>query len=411
MPKIVPYKAVRPKKGKVDLIVSKSLDKYSKDEIKKTLETNPFSFLQVLLPDYKKKYNVSRKNRYSKIKNRYIEFKKKKYLIQDEEPSFYIYKIVAKNHTFCGILAGASTDDYKNNVIRKHESTIQAREVLFKNHLKAVRFNAEPVLLTYPNNKKINGIVNEVIKTDPEYTFKIENDGIHYLWKLSANKELSQIQNQFAKIKTLYIADGHHRCASSYLLAENLKSENPNHTNKEAYNYFMAYLIPESNLKTFEFNRLIKDLNGLNNEKLLDKISYHFHIQNKSKTPYKPLKKYEFSMYLDGFFYSLVLRKSTYKFTDELSKLDAQILYMTILQPILNIKDLKNNARIEYEHGKNNICEMKKMVDENKYAVAFGLVPATIEEIKKIVDKDLLMPPKSTYIEPKLLSALTIYEL
>ena len=411
MPKVIPYKAIRPIKEKVNLIVSKSLDNYSKNQLKNILEENPISFLHILKSGYKKKQNVSTKKRYLSVLERYKNFKEQGYFIQDNKPSFYIYKIITKNYTFCGIFAGVSTDDYKNNAIKKHENTIHSRKTLFKKYLKTVRFNAEPVLLTYPDNTIINSIINEVTSEEPEYKFIIDEKVTHHLWKLSANEKIVQIQNEFAKIKALYIADGHHRCASSYLLAESLKAENSNHTGNEAYNYFMAYLIPESNLKIFEFNRLVKDLNGLSNEDFLSEVSQHFHIQNKGSKLFKPSKKHEFSMYLNGSFYSLTLNGSIYKFTDELSKLDVQILYLTILNPILKIKNLKNNTRIEYGHGKNNINEMKKLVDKRKFAVAFGLFPIEVEEIKKIADKDLQMPPKSTYIEPKLLSALTIYEL
>ena len=211
-------------------------------------------------------------------------------------------------------------------------------------------------------------------------------------------------------MKAVYIADGHHRTASSYLLAKELKAQNKNHTGNEAYNYFMSYLIPESDLQIYEFNRLIKDLNGLTKEEFLIQLNENFRIQNRGLQLYKPTKKHHFSMYLDGEFYSLYLRKTSFKIEDALTDLDAQLLYTTVLKPILGINDLRNDRRISYSHGRNDIFQVKQHVDDGDFKVAFGMVPATIEQVKRIADEGLKMPPKSTYIEPKLRSGLTIYE-
>ena len=218
------------------------------------------------------------------------------------------------------------------------------------------------------------------------------------------------VKRAFETIDTLYIADGHHRSASSYLLSKDLKFQNKSHSGEEAYNYFMSYLIPESHLKIYEFNRLIKDLNGLTKEAFLIELDTMYRIENRGIELYKPNKKHHFSMYLDGEFYSLYLRKSNYTFNSSLDALDTQILYKTILEPLLGISDLRNDTRIDYSYGRNDLVNIKSKVDKGEFIIGFGLVPITVNEIKAIADDGLTMPPKSTYIEPKLRSGVTIYE-
>ncbi|MFI2742820.1 DUF1015 domain-containing protein [Zhouia sp. PK063] len=410
MAKIKPFKAVRPSRDKVGLVVTRSYEDYSEAEREASLSFNPFSFLHIVNPGYKFHQEVSGPQRFQLVYNRYIEFKEDQIFIQDEKPSFYIYKMVARNHEFCGIFGGASTDDYRKDVIKKHEDTLEHKEVLFKDYLKTVGFNAEPVLLTYPDNALIEKVVNRYTKTPPEYEFATKDRNIHFLWKIDNEDDVATLQQEFKNIGNLYIADGHHRSASSNLLAEELKAENAKHTGEEPYNYFMSYLIPESNLKIYEFNRLVKDLNGLSKEAFLIHLDKYFKIENNSQEAIKPSKKHQFTMYLDGDFYSLHLRKTVYQFTNSLSELDAQILYKTVLEPILNISDLRNDHRIAYGYGKHNIIKMKDLVDDGIYEVGFSLLPVTIKEMKKIADDGLQMPPKSTYIEPKMRSGLTIYE-
>ena len=227
---------------------------------------------------------------------------------------------------------------------------------------------------------------------------------------MSKQEDIDVIKKAFSKIDGLYIADGHHRSASSTLLCDDLKKENKNHTGQESYNYFMSFLIAEEELKIHEFNRLIKDLNGLSKETFLIKLDELFRIENRGQMPYKPTKKHHFSMYLDGEFYSLYLREMDANFKTSLDSLDAQILYKTILNPILGIKDLRKDTRISYSSGKKDFIYSKSVVDTGEFKVAFGMLPATIDQIKNIADEGLTMPPKSTYIEPKLRSGVAIYE-
>ncbi|MFH6770128.1 DUF1015 domain-containing protein [Gaetbulibacter aquiaggeris] len=411
MAKVLPFKAVRPTRDKVSLVASRSYQSYTQAELEARLDYNPFSFLQVVNPGYRYHKTISGKERYHLVKNRYLEFKEDSVFIQDNNPSYYVYKIVNREgNTFSGIIAATSTEDYELDVIKKHEDTIEFRENIFKDYLKTVGFNAEPVLLTYPDNPIIDSVILETQKERAEFEFTTTYRDTHYLWILNDKKIIDMVKRTFEAIDTIYIADGHHRSASSCLLSKELKSQNKTHSGKEAYNYFMSYLIPESHLKIYEFNRLIKDLNGLTKEAFLIELDTMFRIENRGIELYKPNKKHHFSMYLAGEFYSLYLRKSNYTFNNSLDALDTQILYKTILEPLLGISDLRNDTRIDYSYGKNDLVNIKSKVDRGEFIVGFGLVPITVNEIKAIADDGLTMPPKSTYIEPKLRSGVTIYE-
>ncbi|MBQ4821155.1 DUF1015 domain-containing protein [Aquimarina sp. MMG016] len=411
MAKIHPFKAVRPTRDKVSLVASRSYQSYTPAERDSRMDYNPYSFLHIVNPGYKYQKEISGEDRYKLVRNRYLEFKEDEIFKQDETACYYVYKIVNREQeSFCGIIAAASAEDYENDIIKKHEDTLQHRETTFKEYLKTVGFNAEPVLLTYPDNKNLTEIIAEITEERSEYEFTTTYRDTHYLWKVKDQKVIDQIQKEFSNIETIYIADGHHRSSSSYLLTKDLQKNNPDHKGTEAYNFFMSYLIPESDLRIYEFNRLIKDLNGLTKEEFLIRLDEWFRIENRGIEVYKPSKPHHFSMYLDGEFYSLYLRKTIYEFTDALEELDAQILYKTVLKPILNINNVRTDTRIEYSHGKNDIVFVKSKIDSKEYQVGFGLFPASVEQMKKIADQGLKMPPKSTYIEPKLRSGVTIYE-
>lgn len=411
MATIKPFKAIRPVQDKVTFVASRSYEEYSKKELKSILNYNPFSFLHIINPGFKFDEEVSGTERFKLVHNRFLEFLEDNILMKDANDSFYIYQIEKNNFKCCGLLCSTSVEDYQNDVIKKHEETIHRREELFANYLKTVEFNAEPVLMTYANAGKIDEIIQKETKNIPEYNFTATDKTTHRLWAISDKKTIKILQEEFYKVDAFYIADGHHRSASSSLLSQISQENNPRHTGHEPYNFFMSYLIPESEIKIYEFNRMIQDLNGLSKGEFLIRLDEFYRIENRGHTLYKPTKKHHFSMYLDGEFYSLYLRKKTYRFTDVLSELDTQILLKTVLEPILGIVDLRNDKRIQYGYGKQNSIKMKNEIDEGDFVVGFGLVPIAINEIKAIADAGLVMPPKSTYIEPKLRSGLTIYEL
>ena len=409
MATVKPFKAIRPAKDKVSFVVSRSYEDYAPDELKSILKFNPFSFLHIINPGFKFAKKIRGAERFKLVRNRYLEFLEDAIFIKDSTPSFYLYEVKKKNFSALGLFCATSVADYQNNTIKKHENTIEKREKLFADYLETVGFNAEPVLMTYPENSRINSIILSEVAKIPEYEFTTPDKVQHRLWCISDSATIASIEKEFLKTEFLYIADGHHRSASSNLLAENL-NKGEGHSGSEPYNFFMSYLIPESEIKIYEFTRLVKDLNGLTKEDLLMQLDALYRIQKMDDGVYKPTKKHHFSMYLDGDFYSLYLRKKVYEFTDPLSELDTQILFKTILEPILGISDLRNDKRISYGHGKMNLINMKDRIDKGEFQVGFSMLPITIDEIKAIADAGLVMPPKSTYIEPKLRSGLTIYE-
>lgn len=408
---VKPFKAVRPKRDKAAMVSSKSYEVYTPEMLNTKLAFNPYTFLHVINPGYKyHKQDISGELRFKLVHNRYLEFKEDEIFTQDKLPAFYIYQKITSTNSFCGIISATSVEDYHNNIIKKHEGTLKKRELLFENYLKNTGFNAEPVLLTYPDNDEITSIIKKYKAQRAEYEFSTTDKDFHLLWVVNDENDVEKIIAAFKEIETLYIADGHHRSTSSCLLAERLAKENPNHTGEEDYNFFMSYLLPESELSIYEFNRFIKDLNGLTADEFLIELDTFFRIENRHQELYKPKEKHHFSMYLNGEFYSLYLRKSNYNFTDALSKLDAQILYSTVLKPILGIEDIRNDSKIVYSQDKSDSLELKTKVDSGDFKVSFGMLPTTINELKEIVDAGLLMPPKTTYIEPKLRSGLTMYE-
>lgn len=408
MAKITPFKAIRPTPDKVGLITCRNYDDYSAAELASWLDFNPYSFLHVLNPAFVHSQKITLDKRFKAVANKYQDFKNDGVLFEDENPSFFIYEIKTKNQSFTGIIAGTSIEDYKNNVIKKHEDTLQYRVELFKDYLNQTGFNTEPVLITYPDNETIERFILDKKKEQFVYHFATTNKEIHTLWKVNTEQDILLLENQFKNIPELYIADGHHRSASAELLFDENK-----HLGNENLNYFMSFLIAESNVKIYEFNRIIRDLNGNSVEDFLVKLAEHFIIKPKHQELWKPEDKFEFGMYLDGNFYALFYKISD---TNEqqnsiLSNLDAQILYEKVLQPILGIDDLRNDERIEYIPGKQSISTIKELVDEGEFEVGFILFPSDISEIKNLADNNLIMPPKSTYIEPKFRSGLVVYEL
>ena len=406
MAKIKPFKAVRPVADKVALVTCRTYDDYSSAELAAWLDFNPYSFLHVIHPAYANAQKVSLEKRFKAVANKYQDFKHDQILIEEEHPVFYLYEIQSKGQNFTGIIAGTSVKDYQDNVIKKHEDTLQYRVELFKDYLHQTNFNTEPVLITYPDSVEINTFIALRKKSKPVYEYSTTNKEKHTLWKIDTQSEIDWLQEHFEKIPNLYIADGHHRSASAELLYEQDK-----HLGNENLNYFMSFLIAESNVKIYEFNRLIRDLNGLNKEEFIKKLSENFIIKAKDQEIWKPQNKFEFGMYLDGSFYALFYKHENHIATSVLDNLDAQILYDKVLFPILGIEDLRNDERIDYIPGKQSISVIKDLIDEGEFEVGFMLYPSDINEIKALADNNLIMPPKSTYIEPKFRSGLVVYEL
>ncbi|PKH68428.1 DUF1015 domain-containing protein [Flavobacterium sp. ALD4] len=406
MARIIPFKAVRPTRDKVSFVSCRSYEEYVTAELAAQLDFNPLSFLHILKPAYTNQESVSFEKRYRQVNQKYQDFKAEKILVKDTIPAIYIHKIITKKHSFTGIIVGTSIDDYHNNNIKKHEETIAFRVNLLKDYMKYSAFNTEPVLMTYPDNKMIENWIFNRTRNLADFEFSTTKKEINYLWKIDDALEINWIQNVFEKINTLHIADGHHRSAAAALLSE--ENENPENTAKD---YLLSYLISENNVRVYEFNRLVKDLNGFEKETFIKELSKNFILENLKQQPFQPAEKHQFGMYLDNEFYSLLLRKEKLVFKSALESLDTQILYETVLSPLLAIKDLRDDERIEYVSGKQSILELKQIIDEGEFEVGFILFPSNINEIKALADADLIMPPKSTYIEPKFRSGIVIYEL
>ena len=402
MAHIKPFCAIRPN-PKIELqFCSKPFQLYSKKELKSTLENCPNSFLQIIKSNIDKTSKNSNKKRFEDVKTAYQNFKDKNLLQKDQDKGFYIQEIEINAHKFTGITAVASVEDYKKGRIKRHENTLESRETIFKNYLKTTRFNAEPVLLTYKNTAALSELIEDVKKCPETSALKFSENETLKLWQVTNKELIDQIIKGFENIDALYIADGHHRSASSVMLSE----EEPK---KAETNYFMAFLIPEHELIVQEYNRVVTDLNGLSVSSFLKKIKLNF-----DSTPHKTYagskKGKGFCMYLDGHFYSVSLRKEFVKLQAPLHQLDSYVLQEHILKPILGIENVRTDSRLQYAHKSDQMKWIKKQIDNKTYAVGFGLNPVLIDQLKSIADNSLVMPPKSTYIYPKLRSGTTIYE-
>ena len=396
-----PFKAIRPERDKANLVASRSYLTYSDETIREKLDNNPFTFLHIINPDYTNDEKASGINKFKLIKKKFKQFICDGILKKDNTASYYIYQKKNEHKTFTGIIGASSVDDYLNNKIKKHEQTIAKREKMFRDYLDETGFNAEPVLLAHEPSDEIKGILEKHTSKRSEYEFSTTNKSLHKLWVVDDEYDIETITNAFKEIDNIYIADGHHRCASSALLTKN--------KNSESSSYFMSYLIDESQLNILNFNRLVKHLNGLNASEFLDEIKKTYRVAYKNENCYSPTLKDEISMYLDGKWYSLIAKQQKYSSTT--ASLDPSILFNNILKPLLNIVDERTDKNISFLDGKTPLSVIKDKVDINEYVAGFILKPISIDSIKKVADNHEIMPPKSTYLEPKLRSGLTIYPI
>ena len=411
MADIRPFKAVRPTRDKVSLVASRSYLSYSEETLIEKLEHNPYTFLHIINPDYSdKQTEVKGKAKYPLVKNKFNEFKAEGVFIEDEKPTLYLYQQQKGKAFFTGIICASSVDNYLNGDVKIHEQTIARRQEMFKDYLNITGFNAEPVLLTYPDQNGVNDVLEPYIKSRPEYEFTTTNRSIHKLWLIQDENDIQKIQNIFAKVDALYIADGHHRSASSALLCQNRREENPNYTGRESFNYCMSCLIPESQLRILDFNRIVKDLNGLSTKEFITCISETYKVERKEDS-FIPKKKDEIGMYIKENWYSLTAKDSTFDRSHCVKKLDPSILSNNILSPILGIHDLRTDKRLSFIDGTLGKKALESAVDSGDYAVAFLLKAIGVQQLKEVADAKESMPPKSTYIEPKLRSGLLIYSI
>lgn len=404
MPKVIPFKACRPTRDKAGLVASRSFIEYSEEDLSEKLINNPYTFLHVIYPDFGTPgwHDQSQEYRFSRVRKAYEDFLDQNFLKRDEEASFYVYRQLKDGYSYTGIIGGVSTQDYDEGRVKVHEHTITAREEMFKEYLKHTSINAEPVLLAYPNVDTIDALLEEITNERADFEFTTTDRATHYLWPITNPNHIDLIQQKFAEVEAFYIADGHHRSASSALLAKDLN-------NNTAAQYSMCYLLAESQMNIMSFSRFVKHLNGSSEEDFLEKIKSKFTV-TPSDEAVQPTRVHEFGMYMNHKWYTIVPHKDLYDEAHPVKHLDCSILDQLVLNPILGIEDAKTDSRISFQGEHIGTQGVERLVNSGRYEVGFTLYPVTMSQLKLVADTNNIMPPKSTWVEPKLRSGLVIYE-
>ena len=394
-------------------MASKPYDVLSSEEARAEAEGNEKSLYHIIKPeiDFEPGTGEHEQKVYDKAVENFQKFQREGWLVQDEKEQYYLYAQTMDGRTQYGLVVGASVDDYLTGKIKKHELTRKEKEVDRMHHIEINNANIEPVFLSFPTNEVLERVIAQTAKTQPEYDF-VSEDGIgHTLWCISDDAVINEITEAFAKIPYLYIADGHHRTAAAAHVGEEKAKADPNHTGKEEYNYLLAVCFPESHLKVMDYNRVVKDLNGLTDEEFLQKVGEKFVVEDKGTEIYRPAALHNFSLYLGGKWYSLTAKEGTYDDNDPIGVLDVKISSDYILRDILNIVDLRTDKRIDFVGGIRGLGELKDRVDSGEMKMALALYPVTMRQIIDIADSGNIMPPKATWFEPKLRSGLIIHKL
>ncbi|OFY71946.1 MAG: hypothetical protein A3G23_05030 [Bacteroidetes bacterium RIFCSPLOWO2_12_FULL_37_12] len=409
-----PFCGLRPSADKVSQVACRPYDVLDSEEARIEAGDNSLSFYHVIKPEIDWPHGTDPYSSliYQTGKKNFKKLVKSGVFTKDPAPYFYIYQLTMNGRTQTGIVGCASVDDYMNDKIKKHELTRPVKENDRKNHVRVSEINAEPVFFAYRDDPTIDFITDRITREKPEYDF-ITADGIqHTLWLVNDNHTIFQITEQFKKIPYLYVADGHHRTAAAALVGKELREANKNHTGTEEYNFFMAVVFPASQLKILDYNRLVKDLNGLSHENFLAKISESFNVVKLGgKEEFAPLEKHNFSMYLDGIWYSLTAKTGTFPKEHPIESLDVSILQKNLFEPILGILDQRTDKRIDFVGGIRGLGELSRRVDSGEMKVAFALYPVSINDLFKVADTGNIMPPKTTWFEPKLRSGLVVHSL
>ena len=409
-----PFKALRPPKNIADKVAAKPYDVINTQEARKEAEGNPYSLLHITRSEIDLPVGTDEHDPrvYEKAKENFLKFIENKWLIPDNEAYFYIYAQTMWGKTQYGIVGCASIDDYFNNVIKKHELTRKDKEEDRMKHVRVTNANVEPVFFAYKSLPELDNLIISYAKGhEPIYDFTA-NDGVgHHFWVINEKEINEKIQKLFAQMPALYVADGHHRTAAAALVGKEKREQHPNFTGNEEFNYFMAVAFPDNQLTIIDYNRVVKDLNGLSKDEFLQKLSEFFDIENKGTEEFKPNKLHNFSMYLGGNWYSLTAKKGTYNDNDPIGVLDVTILSDLVLNNLLGIKDLRTDKRIDFVGGIRGLGELKRRVDSGEMTVAFALYPVSMKQLMDIADSGNIMPPKTTWFEPKLRSGLSIHLL
>ena len=411
---IKPFKGIRPPKDLVEQVESRPYDVLNSEEARAEAGDNEKSLYRIIKPEICFEPGTSEYDPkvYEKAAENFQMFQDKGWLVQDADEHYYIYAQTMNGKTQYGLVVGAYVDDYMKGNIKKHELTRRDKEEDRMKHVRVNNANIEPVFFAYPDNDILDALIMRYSATEPEYDFIAPIDGFrHQFWVISDSADIKIITDEFAKMPSLYIADGHHRSAAAALVGAEKQQQNPNHNGTEEYNYFMAVCFQASQLTILDYNRVVKDINGMSTEELLKALEKNFVVTCKGTDIYKPEKLHEFSMYIDENWYSLVAKEGTYDNNDPIGVLDVDISSRLILDELLDIKDLRSSKRIDFVGGLRGLGELKRRVDSGEMRMAFALYPVSMQQIMDIADSGNIMPPKATWFEPKLRSGLVIHKL
>lgn len=414
MATVKPFKGIRPPQHLVEEVESRPYDVLDSEEARQEAGDNEKSLYHIIKPeiDFPEGTSEYDPRVYEKAAENFQRFQDNGWLVQDAEEMYYIYAQTMNGRTQYGLVVGAYVPDYMNGVIKKHELTRRDKEEDRMRHVRVNNANMEPVFFAYPDNEILDQLVSRISSGKPEYDFIAPVDGFrHQLWLVSEAADIKTVTETFATIPYLYIADGHHRSAAAALVGAEKASQNPNHRGDEEYNYFMAVCFPASQLTILDYNRVIRDLNGLTDKQFLTCLENCFTVTDKGVEEYRAQKLHEFSLYLDGHWYSLVLKNGLCDETDPIGSLDVSISSKLILDEILGIKDLRSDKRIDFVGGLRGLGELKRRVDSGEMKVALALYPVSMQQIINIADSGNIMPPKATWFEPKLRSGLVVHKL
>ena len=411
MVKVKPFAAIRPPKEIVKEVASRPYDVLNSKEAK--AEAGEKSLLHIIKPeiDFDPIADEHSQPVYDKAVENFKLWQQRGWLVQDAKECYYVYAQTMEGRTQYGLVVCANVEDYLTGKIKKHELTRKDKEEDRMKHVRIQSANLEPVFFAYPDNAGLNAIVEKTIKAKPaEYDFVAEDGFGHHFWVIDNDEDIAEITRIFSTIPAFYVADGHHRTAAAALVGQERAKANPNHNGTEEYNFFMAVVFPESHLKIIDYNRVVKDLNGLTPEQFLEKLSADFKVEEKGTEIYKPCGLHNFSMYMGGKWYSLTAKEGTYNDSDPIGVLDVTVLSNLVFDKLLDIKDLRTSKRIDFVGGIRGLGELKRSVDSGEMVAAFALYPVSMKQLIDIADTGNIMPPKTTWFEPKLRSGITIHK-
>ncbi len=413
MAKVKPFRGIRPPKQFIEEVASRPYDVLNSEEARKEAEGNPKSLYHIIKPeiDFEPGTDEHDPKVYDKAVENFRAFRSNGWLVQDDEDHYYIYAQTMDGRTQYGIVIAADVKDYVNGVIKKHELTRRDKEDDRMKHVKVNNANIEPVFFAFPDNEVLEGVIRKVAAGEPEYDFVAPDGFGHHFWVVDDDELTATITEEFAKMPHLYIADGHHRSAAAARVGLEKAESDAGHTGEEEYNYFLAVAFPASHLRIIDYNRVVRDLNGLSEEEFLKRLENDFAVEDKGTEIYRPDRLHNFSLYLGGRWYSLTPLEGRYNDADPIGVLDVTISSDLILRDILGITDLRSDKRIDFVGGIRGLGELKARVDSGEMKVALALYPVSMKQLMDIADTGNIMPPKTTWFEPKLRSGLVIHEL